>query len=321
MAYSINPYLPCARKQAVLLVVKERLSVSIVARKFGVSRSTIYRWLWRWQEINPYRDTNWHKKIGQLQFYKFSIPTITSRPKTTPRALPQHIIERVITLKNQLKRCAEVIWHKLTVEEGIRISLSSVRRILARNGHYVKKKWEQRVYRRNPKRPLPINPGDLVQTDTVHLVDPRSGKRKYVYTVIDLCTRMAYARVYERIYQIPALETVLIAEKKFGFKLKVVQSDNGHEFGRLFKEQLELNNERVIRHSRVRHPNDNAHIERFNRTLREECIGSYMSINKTVDQIQKKIDVFLDYYNNERVHLGLKCKTPTEYYYEVLQRC
>ena len=29
------------------------------------------------------------------------------------------------------------------------------------------------------------------------------------------------------------------------------------------------------RHSRVRHPNDDAHIERFNRILRRECISRY----------------------------------------------
>ena len=35
-------------------------------------------------------------------------------------------------------------------------------------------------------------PGELIQTDTIHHVDPYSGKRLYYYTVIDLFTRMTY---------------------------------------------------------------------------------------------------------------------------------
>lgn len=31
----------------------------------------------------------------------------------------------------------------------------------------------------------------------------------------------------------------------------------------------------AIRHTRLGRPNDNAHIERFNRTIQEECTGSY----------------------------------------------
>ena len=324
MAYSINPCLVTARKTALLMLLNEQTSITIVARKCGVHRTTVWRWLKKWQKLNKnisqvhYGRPNRKTKFC-ASYYKWNIKTKSSRPLTSPNALSDVIVKRVIALRLETKRCAEVIWDKL-IKEGIKVSLSSVRRILARNGQYAKKKWEQRPYRHNPKRPLAERPGALVQVDTVHLIDPNTEKRKYVYTVIDLYTRMAYARVYERIYQIPALETILVAENKFGFKFRVIQSDNGHEFGRLFKERLEVDDNTTIRHSRPHRPNDNAHIERFNRTLREECIGQYMSSYKTVDQIQKKIDRFLDYYNNERVHLSLKCKTPTEFYLEWLQR-
>lgn len=39
MAYSINPNLVKARKTALLLVLKDKLPVSVVARKCGVNRS------------------------------------------------------------------------------------------------------------------------------------------------------------------------------------------------------------------------------------------------------------------------------------------
>jgi putative transposase len=76
----------------------------------------------------------------------------------------------------------------------------------------------------------------------------------------------------------------------------------------------------MLRHSRPHRPNDNAHIERFNRTLRQECIGQYMSQTKSLDYVQSKLDSFLDYYNNERVHLSLECQTPTEFLERMLRR-
>lgn len=45
MAYSINPKPPKVRIQAILLVIKERAKVSTVARRYGVSRPTVYLWL------------------------------------------------------------------------------------------------------------------------------------------------------------------------------------------------------------------------------------------------------------------------------------
>ena len=324
MAYSINPNLPKARRQAVLLVVRDRVSVSVVARRFGVNRSTIYRWLKRWQEINAHRETNWQTGLRGLNYYKFTIPTKSSRPHTSPGALPQTTVQRVMELRHQTKRCAEVVWHYLKLE-SVEVSLSSVRRILARHHEYDRPKYDNKYYRRNIKRPVVESLGDLVQIDTVHLVDPNNHTKKYVYTVIDLCSRLAYARVNSRLSQVAAIETILTAERYFeaecnvSFKFKVVQADNGPEFGYMFKDRLEAHGTK-IRHSRPHRSNDNAHIERFNRTLRQECIGHYMSSDRTLGYIQTKLDDWLSFYNHHRPHLSLRCQTPAEFATNVLQR-
>ena len=103
----------------------------------------------------------------------------------------------------------------------------------------------------------------------------------YIYTVIDLHTRMAYARISSNLTEKGAAETIFEAQKFMGFSFKMVQSDNGAEFQRRFQERLNTKGIKT-RHSRVRHPNDDAHIERFNRTLRKECIGQY-NPNKKID--------------------------------------
>jgi len=309
MAYSTNPNLPKARRQAVLLVVKDRLPVNLVARKCGVCRSTIYRWLKRWQEVNLYRNCQWQQGLRGLSYYTFTIPTKSARPLISPNRIPNCIIERVLTLRRQLKRCAEVIWYYLTELESVKISLSSVRRILFRHREYERAPKDPKYYRRNMKRPPVGRPGDLIQIDAVHLIDTDRQGRKYAYTVIDLYSRMAYVKITPKLSQIAALETILEAETVLGFQFKVVQSDNGAEFGSCFKTRLEARSIQV-RHSRPHRPNDNAHIERFNRTFRQECIGHYVSNRKTTEQLQRQTDSWLDFYNHRRVHLSIQCKTP-----------
>ena len=137
----------------------------------------------------------------------------------------------------------------------------------------------------------------------------------YIYTVIDLYTRMAYARISPNLTEKGAAETIFQAQEFMGFSFKMVQSDNGAEFQRRFQERLNAKGIRT-RHSRVRHPNDDAHIERFHRTLRKEFIGQY-NPNKTIDFVERKLKRFINYYNYDRIHLGIDLKTP----YEVLQRC
>ena len=89
----------------------------------------------------------------------------------------------------------------------------------------------------------------------------------------------------------------------------MVQADNGPEYGRHF-EQVMRQCDIAVRHSRLGRPNDNAHIERFNRTLQEECIGGYWRKSVPLPRQRQTLARYLDYYNNERVHLGIQLRTP-----------
>jgi transposase InsO family protein len=157
-------------------------------------------------------------------------------------------------------------------------------------------------------------PGRLVQTDTVHLTSAfRKQKRSYLYTAIDIYSRWAYAEYHTRISQRLSIQFLARAEAYAGFRFETVQADNGPEFGRKFEAGLQTRGT-TVRHSRVRRPNDNAHIERFNRTVQEECVGS---TNPFSEELYGKVLTYLAYYNEERLHLGLQCRTPLE----VLRRC
>lgn len=316
MSYSTNPNAPKARGNALKCLIIERKPITVVARQFGVNRSTIWRWKKKWQIQNRYvqltNDNRPHRAAGKVfrnDAIKWNIPTMTSAPQSHPLRIKQTIVKRTIELRKANHRCAEVIHHQLT-EEGFTVSLSSVKRILDKY-HYTNhwSKWKKR--RTNSPRPKASAPGELVEVDTVHYVDQLTGKRVYITTVIDLYSRMAHARPSDKLIPGEAVKAVMDARQQFGFEFTTVQSDNGPEFSSHFTSKLSEHNIRH-RHTRVHKPNDNSHIERFNRTLREECIGYHKPRSLTLALLTNKLNQYLDYYNHDRLHLGLQCKTPTQ---------
>jgi len=293
----------------------EGVPLVVAARKCGVHRTTLWRWKKKWEALNEHisqeklnRPTR--KTAFVPLYYKWPIATESARPRTTPTAVAPKIVARVLELRATLRRCAEVIWYYITTQDHLSVSLSSVRRILRRH-HCFDGARRKRVRPDNPHRPLATAPGELVQTDTIHHVDPFSGKRLYYYTVVDLFTRLAYVTVSPHLGAGLAAAAVLRAQAALGVTFRMVQADNGPEYSRFFEQQLQRRGI-VTRHSRIHRPNDNAFVERFNRTLQEECIGHYWRRSVPLQRQQAKLTAWLAYYNNDRVHLGIQMRTPAE---------
>ena len=315
MAYSTNPNLPNARATALKLLLVEGLSTQVVANRCGIHRSTIWRWQRKWSTLNEnMQQQNYNrparKKTAKLHGYRWSIPTSSSRPHSCSHAISDELTALVLDVRNTLKRCAEVVWHYLRYTLSVSVSLSSVKRILRRN-HCFDGARRPRLKYDNPKRPHPTKPGELVQTDTIHHVDPFSGRRLYYYTVIDLFTRMTHVTLVPKLSAGLAAKVVLEAQTKWGFAISMVQSDNGPEYSRYFEERMKRAGV-AVRHSRLHRPNDNAHIERFNRTIQTECIGYHWRASVPLDRQQEKVNTYIRYYNTERVHLGIQLRTPMQ---------
>jgi len=146
-----------------------------------------------------------------------------------------------------------------------------------------------------------------MQTDTVHIIAP-DGKRIYIYTLIDLYSRWAYAEAVEQISAQTSVEFIRRAKVKASFAFKMIQTDHGSEFSVWFTHALWRANI-GHRHSRVRQSNDNAHIERFNRTIQEECLDRTIH---TLKAFRRALTQYLPYYNAERLHMGINYQTPLE---------
>lgn len=288
MAYTSNEKLPKLRMEAVKLV-RKGWTTRAVALHFGYNQSTIVRWVAK------------APADGRM-----NIPTESSRPQSHPKALSKAIVQAIIAERLKHNRCAEVV-HAELLEHGVHVSLSSVKRTLDRH-ELLKKKSKWARIRESLPRPEITGPGSLVQMDTVHFVDWSIGERFYIYTIIDLHSRWAYAEVHDKLSQAISLKVALRAQVKAGFSFVMMQTDNGPEFQKYFHDMLAARHI-TLRHSRVRHSNDNAHVERFNRTLQDECVSSY-PLRRNVTQA--RLEEYLDYYNNGRRHMGISMRRPRE---------
>ncbi len=283
--------MPKVRRDAAHMVHRG-FTPTEVGRRFGVGSSTVCKWV---------------KKAKTHGYHP--IPTLSSRPQHHPNQLTDDLVWKIFHQRLKTKRCAEVI-HQELANEGVAVSLSSVKRTLDRTG-LLKKRSPYKRYHPHVDRPKIEEAGDLVEIDTIHLMVSEK-KRIYVFVLIDVYSRWVYAKAYERMSGKASLRFVREAQKKASFQFKMLQSDHGPEFSKWFVSRVLKNH----RYTRIGKPNDNAHIERVNRTLQEECLDKHA---RNVFVLNKALKMYLPYYNCRRLHMGISLKTPVQLLTECVQ--
>jgi transposase InsO family protein len=284
MSYTQNPNVPKVRRDAADMV-RRGYSKEEVGRRFGVGSSTICKWV----------------KKAKVWGYG-AIPTLSSRPKHHPKQLSDDLVWKIFQQRIKNRRCSEVV-HQELLNQGIRVSLSSVKRTLDRHG-LLKKRSKWKRYHPHVDRPYPLKAGDLVQIDTIHRMISEK-KRLYIFVLIDVYSRWVYAKAYEKMSGRHTIRFVREAQRNASFKFDMLQSDHGPEFSKWFTSRIQKDH----RYTRIGKPNDNAHIERVNRTIQEECLDK---LPNNVFKINCELKKYLQYYNYERLHLSLNLKTPSQ---------
>lgn len=284
MPYTINPHMPRIRRDAVALVEKG-WSTRKVSRHTGFSQSAIVKWCAK-------SDKRGHGNI----------PTKSSRPHHHPAQLTDELVWKIFHKRLITRRCAEVV-HQELMNEGANVSLPSVKRTLDRLG-LTKKRSPWKRYHPHVERPIADAPGSLVQIDTIHTMQDEQ-KRMYTFVLIDVYSRWVYAKSYQKINTATTLRFVREAERHAPFRFRMFQSDHGPEFGSWFVSQTQKGH----RYTRIGKPNDNAHIERMNRTLQEECLDKQL---RTPEAFNRALKKYLPYYNTKRLHLGISLRAPQE---------
>lgn len=284
--YTTNDRLPKLRAEAVKMI-RSGKTTREVALHFGYSQSVIVKWCKKVKD----------KKDVQI------IETLSSRPHTSPNSINKEIVSKIIDIRLEHKRCAEVIQYILN-KDNTHVSLRTIKRVINRYG-LSKKKSPWKKTRTYPPRPDIQAPGDLIQIDTVHITKPDKTKT-YIYTAIDIYSRTGYAKRYEKCNTHNSINFLKYIVKTSDFIVKTIQTDNGPEFSKFLTDYANRKNINH-RHIHPRSPNENGHLERFNRTVQDEPSKFGMTY-----WTQKSLDDYINYYNNKRHHLGINLKTPNQ---------
>jgi transposase InsO family protein len=159
-------------------------------------------------------------------------------------------------------------------------------------------------------------PGYLLCQDTFYMGCLKGLGRLYIQTAVDTYCSLAFAKVYTAKDALAAADLlhdrVIPFYQQQGVALEHVLTDNGREYcGRTWEhyyQVLLVLNGIKHRRTKVATPRTNGFAERFNRTLLEEFLRGLLrrKLYMTVEELQQDLDVWLDFYNTQRPHLGYR---------------
>jgi transposase InsO family protein len=311
-----------AKQRLSVLELAEKLgSVSEACRRRGMDRSSFYDWKRRFQTHG-------------LEGLKDLPPIAKSHPQAVPEEVEARIVD--LALSHPSYGCNKI--EKLLSLEGPYVSNVTIQKILIDHGLGSRyDRWmalekksaedgidlsaEQVAYieRLNPsfreRHVESSGPGELLSQDTFFVGTLKGVGRVYMHTVIDTYGSFAFGFLHTTKQPEAAVAVVhndvLPFYAEHSLEVKAILTDNGREYcgteAHPYELYLELND---IEHRRtkVRSPQTNGFVERFNRTVLDEFfrIVFRQKLYETVAALQKDLDKWLHEYNYERPHLGYR---------------
>ena len=304
-----------AKRKAKIITFFDTHGLKATKDAFGVGKTTIYRWK------------------GSLLLDKGKLECLNDKSKSPHRRRTRDVDEKAETfLIEQRKLHYRIGKKKLAVllkeDLDIQYSESKVGRILsdikkrgllpaygkvsmnAKTG-MVKQRKDRKRTKLRVKGYRPEKAGDLVQVDTV--VKFINGIRRYIVTAIDVESDFAFAYGYTHLSSSTARNFMKKLESVAPFEITHVQTDNGLEFEKYFRDYLQ---EKHITHfhNYPRCPKMNAYIERFNRTIQEQYINRSLTwLSDDIDHFNQNLIDWLLWYNTKRPHESLGMVSPLKY--------
>jgi len=168
------------------------------------------------------------------------------------------------------------------------------------------------------------HPGYLGSQDTYYVGYFKGVGKVYAQVYIDTYARVADAKLYEDKTALTAAamlnDRILPWYEEEGIPILRILTDRGTEYkGNIENHAYQLFLSIAgIEHSTTKaySPQTNGICERFNKTMKQEFFEVAMrkKIYSSLEELQKDLDTWLDYYNNERPHSGKFCygKTPMQ---------
>jgi len=276
--------------KALLMGLHQRgESFSALSREHGIAREVLSRW-WRDYEAGG---------LAGLQ-------PRSRRPHSSPRQMSAATERRVLALRGQ-RRSAVWIARELHIGDG------TVQRLLEARGV----NRLPRTPRPRPRRYEKHRPGELVHIDLKYLPALRNARNDFEFAAVDDFSREAV--VWIATEQTSAAATTFLERvaATLPYPIEAVLTDNAMAFTMRHALHAERRTQFQqacqslgIAHYLLRPyaPQSNGKVERFFRTVDDECLHVRQLF--TFNARSRAVNDFVWYYNHERPHLSLGGMTP-----------
>ena len=292
---------PATRLLLCQRVLNEDWSVSDAASAMGISRGTVYKWLWRYEEEG-----------------ESGLEDRSSAPHQVWNRTSRWLEWRV----EQLRRMKLIAW---SIAERLDMAISTVGGILRRLGlgRLSALEPKEAVVRYERERP-----GELIHLDVKKLGRfKRPGKRvrknrqtqnqgagwEFVHVCVDDHTRLGYAEILPDERKESAVGFLKRASqwlRRHGVRVERVMTDNGSAFcSYAFRDACDALGARHLR-TRPYRPQTNGKAERFIQTMLRQW--AYKKPYRSDRARAKALGHWLEHYNRVKPHGSLGGKTPYE---------
>jgi transposase InsO family protein len=282
--------------------------VSLTARHFGLSRSTVYDWLRRFE------------RRGAQGLEERSRRPRNVRQPTWSNELEQAVLQ----LRLEHPRWGKDKLAVLLRQQGFTVSVSMVGRILSqlkRQGRlppadlrdpWMGSRMQVRPYAtRKPRDYVPRAAGDLVQIDSADVRLDHEGHTYKHFSARDVISRWDVLGVYSRATAASARDFLEAVIERMPAPVRAVQVDGGSEFRAEFEEACREKGLRLFVLP-PRSPKLNGCVERAQRTHKEEFY-QMLDPPDSLIELRRRLLAHELCYNTVRPHQALGQLTPQQW--------
>ena len=268
----------------------EGRSLSELSREFGIPREVLSRW--------------WHR--AQRDGLDALAPR-SRRPHRSP-TIANAVVRRILQLRQRRLGPARIA-------PLVGVSAKTVHRVLTRYGQA----RLPRPRRKPAKRYEKSRPGELLHLDIKLLPALRNARYDYEFAAVDDFSREAVVTITTEQTSVAATTFLEQVVQQLPYRVEAVLTDNALAFtmkrawhsDRLTRFEQACRSFGITHHLlRPRRPQSNGKVERFFRTVDDECLalqGRWSFFHRS-----RAVERFVWFYNHERPHLSLNGMTPVQ---------
>ena len=255
---------------------------------------------WRSFLVTPETLLRWHREASKRKWRRWRKQRGPGRPP-----MSDELVELIVRLGRENRRWGCIRIQGELRKLGIRVSATSVRRILRQHGIGPAPRsgptWSEFIR----SQAHSVLATDFFTVDTVLL------KHLYLLFVIELSTRevhilgITHHPTGEFVTRIPRNLVGDLLDR--GRSVKFLIRDRDTKFTASFDEVFSSEGIRVIK-TPIRSPRANAFAERWVRTVRNECLDWLLVLSRS--HLDRVLREYVAHYNRQRPHRGINLGVP-----------